>query len=380
MSSPTAELRAPFLVVFAREGQEDFVKNEFGLRFLGTKFSFSRPGFLSFKRAHAETGATIEWRAADAANLIFPLRTGFFVGKWTEGKGFAPIEGFDIATSAHRHVHAIDAYTKKDPRTEGETLTLDEGAFARRFPEAAEGLRTADAKRADRAGWNSRAEPGERILNAIAVSEKEVWFALTDLRDSEFGWPGGESRIERAAESPSRASVKIEEAIALLERKTGGPILKAGERAIEIGSAPGGACHALLARGLKVTGVDRAEMAPVVANHPNFTRVDSSIGDWMFPETTAAEWIAIDINAEPKVALREAKPLVDYLKRGVRGIFFTLKLNQIDFALVAERLAKATAADLGMTTYFLKQLPSNHREIAFFGLTSRATAKAFVRK
>jgi hypothetical protein len=376
VSDASGELRSPFLLVFAREGQEEFVKNEFGIRFLGAKFSFSRPGFLSFKQSEALTGLAAEWRAAQAENLVFPLRTAFFVGKWIAGKGFAAIGGFDFASAGFRHVHGIDAFTKKNPKDEGATRVMGADDFRARFPGSLDGL----AKTAAWGGeWNTCAGAGERILNVIAVSEKEVWFGLTDLRDADFGWPGGESRIERAADSPSRASVKIEEAIALLERKAGGPVLKAGERAIEVGAAPGGAVHALLARGLKVTGVDRAEMAPVVREHPGFTWIDSSIGDWMFPESTEVEWLALDMNAEPRIALRETKPLVDYVKRGLKGVFFTLKLNQVDFALNAERLGKTLAKDLNLTTWFLKQLPANHQEVAFFGLTSRATAKVFVR-
>lgn len=369
-------LRSPFLVVFAREGQEEFVKNEFGIRFLGAKFSFSRPGFLSFKQSETMTGAAADWSPASTANLVFPLRTGFFVGKWVEGKGYAPLRDFDPGAAGIRHVHGIDVVSKKSVKEEGATRVLEPEALAGRFPGFLEATALASAWTGE---WNTCAAVGERILNVIAVSEKEIWFALTDLRDAEFGWPGGESRIERAEESPSRASVKIEEAIAILERKIGGPIFKPGERAIEIGAAPGGACHALLARGLRVTGVDRAEMAPAVLSHAEFAHVASSIGDWMFPESTAAEWVALDMNAEPKIALRESKPLVDYLKRGLRGVFFTLKLNQIDFALAAERLAKTTAKDLNLTVWFVKQLPSNHQEVAFFGLTTKATAKVSVR-
>jgi hypothetical protein len=375
VSEVATELHSPFLVVFAREGQEEFVKNEFGIRFLGAKFSFSRPGFLSFKQSEAMTGEAADWRPSATANLIFPLRTGFFVGKWTSDKGFVPREGFSLA-GGFRHVHGTDVFTKKNPKTEGATIVLDRMDFLTRFPGSVEALAKTDEWGGE---WNTEAATGERILSVIAVSDKEVWFALTDLRDSEFGWPGGESRIERAPDSPSRASVKIEEAIAILERKMGGTFFKPGERVIEVGSAPGGACHSLLTRGLRVTGVDRAEMAPVVLGHPNFVRVDSSIGDWMFPESIGAEWIVLDMNAEPKIALREIRPLVDYLKRGLKGVFFTLKLNQIDFALAAERLGKTTAKDLNLSVYFMKQLPSNHQEVAFFGLTSRATAKTFVR-
>jgi hypothetical protein len=367
-----SELRSPFLVVFTREDQEEFVKNEFGIKFLGAKFSFSRPGFLSFKQSEALTGEAADWRPNLTTNLIFPLRTGFYVGKWIEGKGFTPLRDFSFAGEGLRHIHGVDVFTKKNPKEKDSTSVLTASDFESRFPGSLEALGPVGE-------WNTCASPGERILSVIAVSDREVWFALTDLRDSEFGWPGGESRIERAPDSPSRASVKIEEAIALLERKMGGTFFKPGERVIEVGSAPGGACHSLLVRGLRVTGVDRAAMAPVVLSHPNFVQIDSSIGDWMFPEATAAEWIVLDMNAEPKIALREIKPLMDYLKRSLKGVFFTLKLNQIDFAMTAERLGKTIAKDLNLTTFFMKQLPSNHQEVAFFGLSSRATAKTFIR-
>ncbi len=84
------------------------------------------------------------------------------------------------------------------------------------------------------------------------------------------------------------------------------------------------------------------------------------------------------MTAEPKIALREIKPLLDYLKCGLKGVFFTLKLNQPDLWLAAERLGKTMAKDLNLTVVFMKQHPANHQEVAFFGLTSRATAKTFV--
>lgn len=375
MTDSLPEVTSPFLLVFAREGQEEYVKNEFGIRFLGAKFSFSRPGFLSFKQSEAMTGEAARWRPTATANLVFPLRTAFFVGKWTLDKGHSFIPDFDFGSAGYSHVHGIDTITKKHPKEEGLTRVLERETFLSGYPGS---LELAEDVGLAKFPWNGCAGTGERILNVILVSEKEIWFALTDLRDSEFGWPGGESRIERAPDSPSRSSLKIEEAISLLERRMGGSVFKTDERVIEVGSSPGGACHSFLARGLRVTGVDRGEIAPVILRNPKFTRVDSSIGDWMFPESAAAEWIALDINAEPKIALREIKPLLDYLKRGLKGVFFTLKLNQPDLWLAAERLGKTAAKDLNLTVVFMKQLPSNHQEIAFFGLTSRATAKTFV--
>ena len=47
--------------------------------------------------------------------------------------------------------------------------------------------------------------------------------------------------------------------------------MRAGDVAIELGAAPGGAAYALLARGLRVYGIDSAEMAPAVRGHAAFT-------------------------------------------------------------------------------------------------------------
>ncbi len=376
---------SPFLLVLAREGQEEFLKQEFGIRFLGAKFSFSRPGFLSFKQSQALTGEAADWKWEATKTLVFPIRTALFAGKSVAGsKGLSLVPGWAATPPRPAHFHAIDVHSRKAPQEEGVVRTLGRDELEGKFPGFLEEVDSALAQieggpRLNSIPWNQEAAVGDTILQAFVVSEQEVWLGVTYLRDTEFGWPGGESRIERDSGSPSRASVKIEEAIALLERRVGGTVFKPGDHAIEVGSAPGGACHSLLKRGLEVLGVDRSEMAPEIARHPKFTRIDSSIGDWMFSEEISADWLLLDMNAEPKIALREIRPLMDYIKRDLKGVFFTLKLNQPDFALVAERLAKTLAKDLNLTTLFLKQLPSNHQEVAFFGLTSKATAKVFVR-
>ena len=64
----------------------------------------------------------------------------------------------------------------------------------------------------------------------------------------------------------SRAWLKMEEAIALVA--TADTAWRT--RCAEIGSAPGGASQALLARGMEVIGIDPAEMAPAVLSTPRF--------------------------------------------------------------------------------------------------------------
>lgn len=377
---------SPFLLIVSREGREEFVKNEMATRFLGAKFSFSRPGFISFKQADAVSAGQKNWKWSATENLVFPLRTAFFVGKWVVEKGFSlastiPLSALRPALleNGKLHFHALDMTpVGKDDEFVRSITSIDfEARYSGCLEAASAGMLAAieaessDSIQITELPWNQIASTGDAILQAFAVSETEVWFGWSLLRAGEFGNPGGESGIEKAESAPSRAYLKFVEAAMLLERQAGKPIFKADDRAIEVGAAPGGACYGLLERGLKVTGVDRGAIDPAVLRNAKFTRVDSSIGDWMFPESVMAEWLLIDMNAEARIAMRECKPLTDYIKRGLKGVFFTLKLNQVEYALSTERLAKTTAQDLGLHLFFVRQLPSNHQEVALFGLTKK---------
>jgi 23S rRNA (cytidine2498-2'-O)-methyltransferase len=378
-------MKSPFLLLVVREGREELSKFEIGTRFLGAKFAFSRPGFLSFKagRATATSGGGNDWSFAMTKDLVFPLRSALFAGKIVIDPAGGPAKVSRVSESgplpACTHLHAVDfsrsviaeTPADEDDESRAPTPAKGEASLATWFRQQP-GLEAALAEFRSAAGnptrLNEEATTGEGILQLFRVSEGEFWIGVTVLRPTEFGRPGGESGVILPELAPSRAYLKFEEASRLLERSQRKPIFAREERAIEIGCAPGGACFALLERGLRVTGIDRAEMAPIVARNPRFTQVSSSVGSWEPPGNLAAEWLLIDINAEPSIALRESRAVIDQVGPGLKGVFFTLKLNRPEFLIAAERLAKTTAEDLGLKTWFLKQLPSHHQEFGFFGL------------
>jgi 23S rRNA (cytidine2498-2'-O)-methyltransferase len=67
------------------------------------------------------------------------------------------------------------------------------------------------------------------------------------------------------ADKVSRAWLKLDEAIATFAIP-----LQAGERAVELGAAPGGSCQRLLESGLSVVGIDPAVIAESVTSNPQF--------------------------------------------------------------------------------------------------------------
>ena len=110
--------------------------------------------------------------------------------------------------------------------------------------------------------------PGEMVMDCILVEPDQWWIGYHQASGVASRWPGGMLGLELPANAVSRAWLKMEEALRWSELP-----IAAGARCAEIGSAPGGASQALLDHGILVTGIDPAEMAPEVLQHPNFTHL-----------------------------------------------------------------------------------------------------------
>ena len=211
------------------------------------------------------------------------------------------------------------------------------------------------------------AQSGERVLDVIVAPAEQPddgMFVGWHRHDPTHGpFPGGVSHVAIPAAAPSRAWAKIEEAI-----RWSGLAPRAGETAVEIGSAPGGASFALLERGLNVHGVDPGAMDPrVVAYRGNggnrFTHhalPAAEVARKALPRTY--QWLASDVNLAPMIAHKYVERFVALAHGGLRGAFITLKLNDDGVFEALPRLA-ARIAKLGAARVRYTQLPSHRSEI-----------------
>jgi 23S rRNA (cytidine2498-2'-O)-methyltransferase len=175
--------------------------------------------------------------------------------------------------------------------------------------------------------------------------------------------PGGVPHVAIPVGAPSRAWAKIEEAI-----RWSGLTPRAGEHAVELGSAPGGASFALLERGLNVHGVDPGAMEPRVlayrgpsGNHFTHHALPAAeVARKDLPKTY--EWLASDVNLAPMIALKYVERFVALAHGGLRGAFITLKLNDDGVFEALPRLA-ARIGKLGAKRVRYTQLPSHRSEI-----------------
>jgi 23S rRNA (cytidine2498-2'-O)-methyltransferase len=163
--------------------------------------------------------------------------------------------------------------------------------------------------------------------------------------------------FEMPPEAVSRAWLKMEEAL----RWSQLPI-PPGARVAEIGSAPGGASQALLARGMIVTGIDPAEMAPAVLNHPHFTHIRRRSIQVQRREFRKTRWLTADMNVAPKYTLDAVESIVTHPMANIRGMLLTLKLPEWSLAQrVPEYLERIRR--WGFNIVRARQLQYNRREI-----------------
>lgn len=306
-------------------GVEPAVKLEVARDRPELSFAYSRPGLLTFK-------STRELAPDDPPGSVFARVWGRSLGAAIDPAAAAA----QLAPLGVTRVHVF----ARDP----------------------------DAAATDLGPWQALgpggpAEIGELVADVIVAAGEPAWLGLHRHDARRPAHPGAAIPVELPADAPSRAYAKIEEAIAWARLP-----VSAGQVALEIGAAPGGAVLALARRGLTVWGVDTGALAPNVLALPNVTHVAKKVGALRWEELPArVDWLLVDVNLAPQVALHEISRLMPRLRTTLRGAVFTLKMN--DWAFVAElpRLADRIR-DLGLPDVRMRHLPSNRREICVIAL------------
>ena len=173
------------------------------------------------------------------------------------------------------------------------------------------------------------AAPGDLVLDCVIDTPDRWWVGWHRAATPASRHPGGVHPVALSADAVSRAWLKLDEAIATFEIP-----LDRGQRAIELGCAPGGACQRLLEAGLHVVGVDPAIVDPRVAAHPAFTQWRMRARDVKLRDFRGSDWIVADMNIDPTSTLASIGRAVT--ASGVRpaGIIATLKLP--DWSRAAE--------------------------------------------
>lgn len=317
-----------FVLATCLPGMESALKREVARTRPELRFAFSRPGLVTF-RAPGPIGPD------DAPGSVFARVWGQSIG------------------AAHDVAQAQVLLAPHGPARVH--------VFARDPEEAVGEIETWQAL-----GPDGAALEGELVADVVVAPGEPTWIGLHRHDRWRSPHPGGGFPVEVPADAPSRAFAKIEEAIAWAQLP-----VAAGQVALEIGAAPGGAVLALARRGLRVIGVDTGDLAPQVLALPNVTHLAKKVGAVRWEELPPrVDWLLVDVNLAPQVALHEIARLMPRLLPGLRGAVITLKLNDWTFVdelpALVERIRQ-----LGLPDVRLRHLPSNRREVCAVALSGR---------
>lgn len=307
-------LPAPrFLFASCQIGAETALKSELARRWPDFRFSYSRPGYLTFKLPDRHG-------LADDVDLesTFARAYGFSLAKIASSDLPAAVDELAQA-AAPLYIDQLHVWQRDSeaPGRHGYEPALAESLSA---VDAALRPRLATALRRELPSAPA-ARPGQRVLDCVEVQPGEWWIGYHRARPGPSCLPGGLDSLTLPDGAVSRAYLKMEEALCWADLP-----IRPGERVAELGCAPGGSCQALLARGLVVTGVDPADVDPAVIADPNFTHVRKRGAEVRRREFRKTRWLTADMNVAPRYTLDTVEAIVMHPEVDVRGMILTLKL------------------------------------------------------
>jgi 23S rRNA (cytidine2498-2'-O)-methyltransferase len=330
-----------FIFVTCQVGAEPAVKRELARLRPDFRFSYSRPGFLTFKSPSGES-------LPDDFDLpaVFARAHGLSLGK--SAGGVCGRFDHNRRRAAHGLSLGKSAGGSDDERAACVARVAIDGKYDalhvwqrdlaapghRGFqPGVTEAARQAEASiRAAIAAAGATAParmaaPGKRVLDCILVERDQWWLGRHRAGGVERTWPGGLFPAVLPEDAVSRAWLKMSEALAW----SGLPI-EPGQQCVEIGCSPGGASQALLDRGLLVTGIDPAEVDPRVTSHPNFVHIRKRGADVRRRQFRKVRWLMADMNVAPDYTLDTVESIVTHDEVNVRGLILQLKLLEWSLA------------------------------------------------
>lgn len=351
-----------FIFTVCQVGAEATLKKELARTYPTLKFAYSRPGFLTFKRTDAQL------------NLDFELRSIF---ARSYGVSIESLKNSEVSKLPGM-IQALLTLTKKS------RMRLH--VWERDFYHPTETLHASQKEEmsvlAQELEKRIRGElppffedspvalPGDLVLDVILIEKDQIWIGAHLHSIAHSPWPGGRPPLTLPEDAPSRAYLKIEEALLW-----SGAQLVPGDTAVEIGSSPGGASFALLERGLHVVGIDPAKMNSKLIQNPRFHHIPKPVAQVLredLPESI--QWLLLDMNVEPRISLFAVDRLVSRMKPSLLGIFLTIKLNQWKIADEIPGMLEHIRV-MGMVRLKAAQLSTCRQEVLIFGLTRRGLSR-----
>lgn len=183
--------------------------------------------------------------------------------------------------------------------------------------------------------------PGWVVLGTLSAEEGDPWVA------------GGRTRVRRHGESPSRAAMKLDEALAWKGDAPG-----RGDVCVDLGAAPGGWSERLLAMGARVIAIDPGRLREDLMRNKALEHVMASAFD--YEPAAPVDWLFCDMAWRP---LEVAQLLAKWARNGwALHLVANIKLPMRDKLPMVERVRETLVAG-GWRALQTRQLYHDRDEI-----------------
>jgi 23S rRNA (cytidine2498-2'-O)-methyltransferase len=327
-----------FIFALCNSGAEKALKLEVASMGLPWRFSYQKKGFVAFK-ADGAVGTFNESSLLE--QVAFARRICLSLGKASTGE------------AAENLIY----------QTIGNTSLIHR---ARYFDHKMEGMQTVPGM------LMKQPEVGQCIGTVVELGPDEFFAGLHIHSPDVSSYPAGDSGIVMPEKSPSRAWLKLEEAVRFFNLS-----LTKRDIIVEVGCAPGGVVLALLERGVPVIGVDPAKMADVVTAYQIPDRYETPAGKpWFYhcrkPAALVGKkdlgqgvtWFMSDMNQSPEIIIKECIRFAS-MAPGIRNALMTLKLTDLSQVVEKNKWFEMLTSG-GFKKMRLQSLSVNHRELALF--------------
>jgi hypothetical protein len=334
---------SPFALAVCQPGAEAWLKREVARQRPDLHPGFQRPGLVTFK-------ATARPFGADEAP------PAIFARAWACSAG--PQRSIDDLVALAERVGAARVFVgARDAGVPDATPPARLAAFEATAAQTTDALRSALPSLAH----GGAPLPGERVLDVIVAPDEPVTAGWHVHGPERHAGPCGRFAYDVPADLPSRAWRKVVEGLIW-----SGAELRAGQRVLEFGAAPGGGTRAFAERGARVIAVDPQPLDPAVLSLPGVTAIRRPIGEVRLEDLPAdVDWIACDAGIAPAHVVAALRRLIPRWRQRLRGLLLTLKLND-DATVDALPALLARIAELrphGVAAPRAIQLPANRRDV-----------------
>ncbi len=315
----------------------------------GYRLAYSRPGFVTLKSRYP-----VSLWSSDVPRDTFVRSSGHILSKIEGESTFelvtSAFEQFDEADWEALHVWQVDSdMPGKNGFEPGITPLVSAIAHAFRTR-----LKERDDARASTV--NTVASHNTKVIDIIIEQPNRWWIGAHRVHERHDCWPGGVPPLDLPVTMISRAYLKIAEAVEWARLP-----LKPNQQVVEIGSSPGGACQYFLDRGLRVTGVDPAEMDPAIMAHPKFEYVRSRAIALKRRFFSQFQYLACDANVAPNYTIDTVGAIVTHESNTCQGVVLTIKCKDPATALLESEFVNRVR-DWGFQKIEARQLSYNRRE------------------